>query len=276
MSLILIKYSYNHIVECWFETKVFKRIDIVNPVVFGSISFWNKGTDFAFVTSPPSDDGSWLRLLPRRMNDNMIYLILNLHNFSTMRNIFISCGHNNARNLVKNENGQWVLGRYKDQGAVNPLNKEDTEYKFVRKVASSLNALWGPIDGKLLFVPEGLNLDQRISWINTRAVDGDICIELHMNSGGWTWVEVLAHGGSRYALNKAAELSSIMASSMGIRNRWAKSDSGTRFGSLGFIRKTKPLAFLIELGFIDNATDRDRVWMKWGASLKLALWTVQM
>lgn len=31
-------------------------------------------------------------------------------------------------------------------------------------------------------LPEGLNLQDRIKYINKRAVDGDICIELHMNA----------------------------------------------------------------------------------------------
>jgi len=206
----------------------------------------------------------------------ILWSILDLHNFSTMRNIFISCGHNNARNWVRNENGQWVLGTSRDQWAIDPKNRENTEYKWVRKVATSFMWLVGLSEVKYLFVPEGLNLDQRISWINARAVDGDICIELHMNSGGGTWVEVLAHAQSKYALAKATELSAILSSSIGIKNRGGKPDTVSAHGTLGFIRKTKPLAFLIELGFIDNETDRDRVWVKWAASLKLALWTVQM
>lgn len=194
-----------------------------------------------------------------------------------MQNIFISCGHNNARNWIKDENGNWVLGLYKDQWAVNPLDKEQTEYRWVSRVAASLQKLVNTTNPtyNYIFVPSGLNLADRIKWINKNGKAWDICIELHMNSGGGTGIEVFAHADSKYALNKAGEISSIMASSMGVSNRWSKSDTVTRFGSLAFIRETKPLAFLIELGFIDRAYDRDTVWIKWASALKLALWTIE-
>lgn len=89
-----------------------------------------------------------------------------------MKNIFISCGHNNARNWGKNENGQWVLGTARDQGAVDPSNKENTEYRWVRKVASSLQKLISesnPKEYAVIILPENLNLDDRIKWINARS-----------------------------------------------------------------------------------------------------------
>lgn len=194
-----------------------------------------------------------------------------------MKNIFISCGHNNARNLGKNENGKWVLGMSKDQWAVNPLDKTQTEYRWVKKVAGSLWKLimeLAPKEYNVVLVPEGLNLSDRITWINTRATAKDVCIELHMNSGGGTWVEVFAHAGSVMAMEKAKAMSIALSWAMSMRNRWAKPDTATRFGQLWFIRDTYPLAFLIELGFIDNASDRDAVWLKGAPALKLILWTL--
>lgn len=194
-----------------------------------------------------------------------------------MKNIFISCGHNNARNWVKDENGKWVLWMYKDQGAINPLDKEQTEYRWVSRVATSLQKLTNVTNPSYnyIFVPAWLNLNDRIKWINKNSKPDDICIELHMNSWWGTGIEVFGHADYWYSLKKASEISSIMASSMGLANRWGKSDTATRFGSLAFIRDTKPLAFLVELGFIDNANDRDLVWVKWALALKLALWTIK-
>jgi len=180
-----------------------------------------------------------------------------------MNTIFISCGHNLARNWIKTENWKWALWTYKDIGAVDPKNRENTEYRWVRKVANQIFKMWfwTTKDHVIQIVPEWLNLDDRIKFINKRAVDGDICIELHMNSGGGTWTEVFAHAASSYALRKAATMSAAISKAMQITNRGAKPDTQTRFWRLWFIRETKPLAFLIELWFIDNEKDRDAVWL---------------
>ncbi len=194
-----------------------------------------------------------------------------------MQNIFISCGHNNARNWGKDENGRLVLWMSKDQWAVNPLDKEQTEYRWVSRVATSLQKLTNVVNPSYnyIFVPAGLNLADRIKWINKNSKDFDICIELHMNAGWGSGIEVFCMAWAPYAHKKATELSSIMSSSMGLYNRWAKIDTNTRFWRLWFIRDTKPLAFLIELWFIDNAHDRDVVWVKGASALKLALWTIK-
>lgn len=48
---------------------------------------------------------------------------------------------------------------------------------------------WKDFNGKdkingysLIFVPELLNLTQRVKYINDRCVDGDVCIELHLDA----------------------------------------------------------------------------------------------
>ena len=193
-----------------------------------------------------------------------------------MKNIFISCWHNNARNWVKNENGKWALW-LKDQWAVDPKDSFNTEYRWVKKVAWSLEKLvkaFPSSEYNVVFVPEWLNLTDRIKWINNRCKIWDVCIELHMNAWWGTWLEVFCMWWSVYAHKKATDISRIISNSIGINNRWVKSDTTTRFGRLGFIRDTKPLAFLIELGFIDNESDRNLVWVKWASSLKLILWTL--
>lgn len=135
--------------------------------------------------------------------------------------------------------------------------------------------MWDDKLYNLKFVPRELNLDQRIAWINKRATDGDVAIELHMNSGWGTGVEVFAHANSSYALKKAWEFSSIMAVNLRINNRWGKADNTSQHKKwLGFIRNTKPLAFLVELWFLDNANDRDQVWLNGALAIKTAIWAI--
>ena len=45
----------------------------------------------------------------------------------------------------------------------------------------------------------------------------------------------------------------------GIRGRGVHGDKENRWGRLGFVRDTKPLALLFEMGFISNKADVDRV-----------------
>lgn len=95
--------------------------------------------------------------------------------------IFISCGHNNARNWFKDEHGKWRLSIYRDRGAVGDVF---TEYDITRKIADRLKKVYYEPNENvtLVFVPEGLNLADRIKWINQKSVDGDMCIELHLDS----------------------------------------------------------------------------------------------
>jgi N-acetylmuramoyl-L-alanine amidase len=129
----------------------------------------------------------------------------------------------------------------------------------VRTIANKVEREWSGAD-KLVVVPEGLSLVDRIKYINARAIDGDVCIELHMNAGGGNGTETLYYAGSETARDKADVLNTRISKGLGTTNRGAKPDTISRFGRLGFIRDTKPLALLVELGFIDNAGDRDRVW----------------
>ena len=167
--------------------------------------------------------------------------------------IFISCWHNNARNIRN------II--IKDQWAVSGLF---TEYGITKEIARLLPARYKGND-TLLFVPEWLSLVDRIKWINKRSVDWDIAIELHMNSWGWTGTEVFYWAWSSWMKKNAEIFSEKLSKWLNLKNRWAKPDTATRFWQLGFIRDTKPLAFLIELWFIDNSYDRKQVIDYWSS-----------
>lgn len=85
---------------------------------------------------------------------------------------------------------------------------------------------------------------------------GVVCmISLHCNSGGGTGVEVFYRGGDDEEFAK--KLSSIIASSYNIKDRGAKTEKSSQHSSLAVMEFDK--CWLVELGFIDNQTDRTRM-----------------
>jgi len=172
--------------------------------------------------------------------------------------IFISCGHNNAK--------QYAWSLYRDQGASSGGN---TEYQITRKIANELKKFPSEHGTELVYVPEWLNLSQRVAFINKYAVDGDMCIELHLDSAtpqaeGCTTYFMT---GSRYAEDKARLFQQEYTRITGIKGRWVKGDTTNRWGRLGFVRDTKCLALLLEMGFITNTADKDKVLVKGAEAL---------
>jgi len=168
-----------------------------------------------------------------------------------MRKIYISCGHNNARNsIVSLVRDQWAS--VMKEGILH------SEFRYAKKICSEI--VWD----KYVFVPEGLNLNQRIKWINDRVVDGDMCIELHMDaaSAQAEWCSTWYMSGSNYAKDRATTFQREYTRITGIKWRWVKWDLENRWGRLAFVRDTKCPAFLLEMGFITNDGDRDKVWKK--------------
>jgi N-acetylmuramoyl-L-alanine amidase len=180
--------------------------------------------------------------------------------------VFVSCGHNNARNTLVSPRDNGATSKGTDWSIL-------YEYTYARRVARKIAESWLHKSVLVVVVPEWLNLSQRIKYINNRAKDGDICIELHMNAGavGATGSETFYFAWSNYARRKAEIFQAEFARLSSIKTRGVKPDTATRFGRLGFIRDTKPLALLLEMGFIGNPTDRDNVWLKWHTAFISAL-----
>jgi len=169
--------------------------------------------------------------------------------------IFISCWHNNARNSV--------LSFTKDLWATSDWF---TEYGITKQIAKLMPIRYKWND-TLVFIPEWLSLVDRVKWINKKSMDGDIAIELHMNSGRWTGTETFYWAWSSWMKKNAEIFSEKLSKWLNLKNRWAKPDTSTRFGRLGFIRDTRPAALLVELGFIDNSYDRNQVISYWSTIL---------
>lgn len=183
--------------------------------------------------------------------------------------VFISLGHNNAFNFI-NDHGKIRLSAYRDQGAV---SGSDTEFKYSSKIAKEIQKLWKIPGVTLRIVPEKLNLQARIKYINANSFNDDIAIELHMDSatpaalGCSTWYL----SASKYAEDKAKVFQMEYTKVTGLKWRWVHGDLSNRLGRLAFVRDTRPLAFLLEMGFISNENDRNLVWTKAASGIYSAI-----
>lgn len=161
-----------------------------------------------------------------------------------MRNLFLSKGHDLGQNYPF-----WP----KDQGAT---GNGTTEFAEVKKVVDGIASVWIP-GVNLIVVPEGLNLSQRCKWINQRCVDGDVCLEFHLDAWPATarGASVWYMAGSSYAQNEGVQFLQQYTSVTGLPSRHVNPDTADRLWRLGFVRDTKPMALLIELGFVSNSID---------------------
>ena len=106
----------------------------------------------------------------------------------------------------------------------------------------------------VLDVPDTLTLQGTINWINARA-EIDLCVEIHINSGGGKGVEGWNYAGQSESDKLSQFLVDGLAIETGLPNRGIKDETTNRHGRLGFVHDTKPLAVLVECGFIDGDYD---------------------
>lgn len=108
-------------------------------------------------------------------------------------------------------------------------------------------------------VPDHLNLARSIEWANqqTQELNGGLAIDIHLNYLSDTSARGTEafYGESETSKAIATTLATHMSSGLGIPNRGAKPDTQTAVGSLGWIRKTKMWASLIEVCFLTNEED---------------------
>ena len=104
-----------------------------------------------------------------------------------------------------------------------------------------------------------LNLVKRIAWINSHCKDGDWVFSIHGDSGpaDVRGVTTCFMGGSSYAQALARECSQTYSKITGVPlfGDGAFDDRTSRFKRLGMVRDTRPLALLIEAGFVTNTHD---------------------
>lgn len=167
------------------------------------------------------------------------------------RRVFLSAGHTN------------VAG--KDQGAAGIKDKNGKPYsegvlavEFTELLAAELKSLGiAPITDKYSnALAETMASFKRIVGAK------DLAIEIHWNAGvpAATGAEVIIPGragikeATLFELNVASQMSAIIAATLGIKNRGAKTEKDTARKTLGWMRIPCE-NILIEMCFITNTAD---------------------
>ncbi len=160
-----------------------------------------------------------------------------------MGKIFISAGH-----------------YFQDPGASSALGTTEAQEMIqTRDLILEELELQGLRAGQdFLSVPDTIDLRPTISWINARAVAGDVALEIHGNAanGQVRGTECFYIDGNNERRGDAELiLDSLLQQVPELINRGAKPDTATFVGSLGFIRQIRIPSLLLELSFLDNLPD---------------------
>lgn len=115
-------------------------------------------------------------------------------------------------------------------------------------------------DQDFFAVPDSLDLSPTIRWINSRALAGDVALEIHGNSGGGRGAEIFhAHLNSVRQQDAQVLLTAYLRKvrSLGIVDRGVKPDipPHTNHNGLGFCRQIRIPSLLLEVCFMDNMAD---------------------
>lgn len=146
--------------------------------------------------------------------------------------------------------GKGKSGGY-DPGAVNGKYEEFQIAKEIGKYACDyFNANYADT-ADLMNYNGDLYLTERINLANKQKYD--FVAEIHLNAGGGTGTEVFHAKNSSRGKAIAAAISQKISSTFGIRNRGAKTKTGTNGDYFGIIRQTNMEAVLIETAFIDTS-----------------------
>lgn len=158
-----------------------------------------------------------------------------------MKTVVLSAGHSTS-----------------DPGAVRGTTKESFLTMEIVKYATEIIQKH---DVVCLNVPDHLSLLDTIKYINNLNRDIDACVEVHINAGGGQGVEAWCY--YDYATRKRSKqselLSQFLVEAVCVETNMAKrgvfDESIIKYGRLGFVHDTKPIASLVECGFIDNEYD---------------------
>lgn len=158
-----------------------------------------------------------------------------------MKTIALSAGHSNT-----------------DPGAIyQGLVERDLNIKIVEVASRILRA-----NGiGVLNPPDDLSLSQTIKWINDRADQVDVCLEVHINSSAkpntGTGLEGWHYRNSNVSKQFIYDVVEGVQKATNMSSRGVKDEKYANiWGRLGFVHDTTPIAGLIECGFINSDTDR--------------------
>ena len=169
-----------------------------------------------------------------------------------IRRIIISIGHGGQK------------GEKFDTGAV---ANGFTENEQCRQIAGYLVQELSRSNLPVLVVPDW-GLSKSIDYINSIGnAYSDWAIELHKDSAPYDAERMHRRCGAYFYSDDtgcaavAKQLAEVLKTEGAHLTSWARPDTDSRFGKLGFIRNTKMLSHIIELGFIegDNST-AENIW----------------
>ncbi len=113
---------------------------------------------------------------------------------------------------------------------------------------------------EILSVPDDLSAAQTISWINSRARQGDVALEIHCDSASSPTVRgasvfYIANNNQRKS-NGELLLVGLLRRVPQLPNRGVKPDTDTGLGSLIFCRQTTTPSLSMQVGFLSSPDDR--------------------
>lgn len=164
-----------------------------------------------------------------------------------MKRIILSIGHG----------GQ--PGEKFDPGAINTLG--ETENQQCKEICALLAAKLIKAGVSVYVMPDFSYL-KSINQVNSIYQKGDWAIELHKDSFSKFDAATMRRRCGSYYFNKSAtgkQASEIMQRSFiesgAHKTSWSRADNLSRHGGLGWNTMTKPLAHILELGFMQDSND---------------------
>jgi len=146
-----------------------------------------------------------------------------------------------------------------DSGATNPPHEER---KQTITIADQTAALLRGQGIEVEITPHDEDTDKSITWVNKNFGFGDAWVlELHRDSaGGLDFDDASRRCGIYYGTSESSkDIGNFVRRSFILNsahpNSWARPDTASRFGRLGWIRQTRPVAHLLELGFMQGNND---------------------
>ena len=149
-----------------------------------------------------------------------------------------------------------------DPGATNGAHKErDQAIKIVDFMAEEIRGRGGE-SVTVEVAPHEHDTEDTIQWVNARFGFGDAWVlEIHRDSAeGLSPDDASNRCGVYYGTSESSKDVGEFIKEAFVRRgahakSWARADTESRFGRLGWIRQTRPAAHLLELGFMEGQND---------------------
>lgn len=161
-----------------------------------------------------------------------------------------------------------------DPGAVANNTTEHAEVKRIALYIMDKVKTLPEFSGyQFLLVPTEKTLVQKVAYINSVANANDYTVSIHMNSAApaATGIQTYYLTESAIGKSRAALIQAGCVSILGLSDRGIFGDTTNHHGRLAIVRDTVTSSFLVELGFITNLSDLNRVHANGGDAVIEAL-----